>query len=158
MDNFFSWLESTGPAVAIAESAWIFPTMEAVHVVGLALLVGSIVTFDLHVLGIARRTRPTATLARAILPWTWTGFLLAIATGLVMFVSNATTYVDNKVFLVKMGLLIVAGLNALLFHLHPHGRRFTAVGDLTPLLRTSAAASLSLWVTLVVMGRWIGFA
>lgn len=157
MSAFFDWLEQTRLATAIAEGAYAFPVLEALHVVGLALVLGSIATFDLRILGWAGRSRTTAGLFRDILPWTWIGFTVAIVTGLAMFASSATTYVDNKVFLVKMALLLLAGANVLFFHVHPQ-RKMLAAGQAVPgLLRASAALSLSLWLTIVVLGRWIAF-
>jgi uncharacterized membrane protein len=157
MTDFFALLESTPPAAAIAESAWMFPTLETLHVLGLAFVVGSIAAFDLRTLGLAWPARRLETLAREILPWTWTGFAIAVATGLLLFSSAATDYVQNPAFLAKMGLMVLAGLNVLLFHFHPHQQRFTAEGRVSPLLRGSAAVSLTLWTAIVVLGRWIGF-
>jgi len=157
MTSFFVWLESTPLAVAIAESRWMFPTFEVLHVFGLALVVGSIAAFDLRTLGLAWPSRRLETLVREILPWTWSGFVLAVVTGLLLFLSSAATYIENRVFLAKMALLLLAGLNVLLFHFHPHHHRFTVEGQVSPVLRASAAVSLTLWTAIVVLGRWIGY-
>lgn len=157
MMPFFAWLEATSPAVEVAESAWLFPTLETLHVLGLALVVGSIAAFDLRTLGWAWPTRRRETLVREVLPWTWTGFGITVATGLLLFSSSATVYAENKVFLVKMGLMALAGANVLFFHLHPHHRLKLPAADVSPILRASAAVSLALWVSIVVLGRWIGF-
>ena len=157
MISFFAWLEVTPVAVAVAESAWIFPTLEVLHVLGLALVVGSIAAFDLRTLGLAWRTRPLQTLVHEILPWTWSGFAIALATGALLFSSSATLYIENSAFLGKMALLVLAGLNVLFFHLHPHHRRLATQGHASLTLRTSAAVSLGLWTAIVVFGRWIGF-
>lgn len=157
MISFFARLESTPAAVAIAESRWMFPTFEALHVLGLAFVLGSIAAFDLRTLGLAWPSRRLETLVREILPWTWSGFALAVVTGLLLFISSAATYIENRVFLAKMALLLLAGLNVLLFHFHPHHRRFVGEGQVSPVLRASAAASLTLWTAIVVLGRWIGY-
>ncbi len=157
MSAVWAWLEQTRPATAIAEGAYAFPVLETLHVVGLALVLGSIATFDLRILGWAGRTRTTAELFRDILPWTWIGFTVAIVTGFAMFASSATTYVENKVFLVKMALLLVAGVNVLFFHFHPQRKVLAAEQAVPGLLRASAGLSLTLWITIVVLGRWIGF-
>ncbi|QJU58353.1 hypothetical protein HL653_11695 [Sphingomonas sp. AP4-R1] len=157
MTDFFAWLESTPPAAAIAESAWLFPTLETLHVLGLSFVVGSIAAFDLRILGIAWPARRLETLAHDILPWTWAGFGIAVLTGVLLFSNAATDYVQNPAFLAKMALMALAGLNVLLFHFHPHQRLFAAEGHVSPLLRGSAAISLASWTAIVVLGRWIGF-
>jgi uncharacterized membrane protein len=157
MPDFFAWLEATPLATTIAQSAWMFPTLEALHVLGLAFVVGSIAAFDLRTLGLAWPARRLETLARDILPWTWTGFAIAVVTGILLFCNAATDYVQNPAFLAKMALMVLAGLNVLLFHFHPHQRDFASDGEITRVLRGSAAASLILWTSIVVLGRWIGF-
>lgn len=152
-----AWLEATPLAVSVAESKWLFPSFEALHVLGVALVFGSIAAFDLRTLGLAWPTRAVGTLTRDILPWTWSGFALALVTGGLLFASSAIDYAGNTAFLGKMALLLLAGLNVLLFHFHPHHRRFREAGEVTPLLRISAALSLTLWTAIVVLGRWIGF-
>lgn len=157
MLDFFAWLENTPVSVEIAESAWLFPSLEALHVFGLALVVGSIAAFDLRTLGFAWPGRPLETLVRQILPWTWTGFGVAVVTGGLLFASSATSYVENPVFLFKIALLVFAGANVLLFHYHPHHQRFVTDGHVSTVLKGSALLSLTLWTAIVVLGRWIGF-
>lgn len=157
LTSFFAWLEATPLAVLIAESKYLFPTLETLHVLGLALVVGSIAAFDLRTLGLAWPSRRLETLVREILPWTWSGFILAVVTGTLLFISSATVYIVNPAFLMKMGLLVLAGLNVLVFHLHPHHRRFKGEGHVSAFLRISAALSLVLWTAIVGLGRWIGF-
>jgi hypothetical protein len=157
MINFLTWLETTSVGMAVAESAWLFPTLEVIHVLGLALVVGSIAAFDLRTLGLAWLSRPLETLVREVLPWTWSGFIIALVTGLLLFSASATIYVENGAFLGKMALLLLAGLNVLFFHLHPHHRRLVVKGHASLTLRASAATSLILWTGIVVLGRWIGF-
>jgi hypothetical protein len=153
----FEWLETLAIPAAVAESAWLFPTLEVLHVLGLALLVGSIAVFDLRTLRLAWPERPLETLLSEILPWTWSGFVIAFVTGLLLFSSSASIYVENSAFLWKMGLIILAGLNAAFFHFHPDHARLAAEGQATLTLRVGAGLSLSLWTAIVVLGRWIGF-
>jgi hypothetical protein len=157
MMSVFVWLENTPVASAIALSSWMFPALESLHVLGLAFVVGSIAAFDLRTLGLAWPARRLETLARDILPWTWTGFGIAVLTGVLLFSNSATDYVANPAFLSKMALMVLAGLNVLLFHFHPQQQRIAHEGHVSPLLRASAAVSLTLWTAIVVLGRWIGF-
>jgi hypothetical protein len=113
----------------------LFPILEAIHVIGLALSVGTIVLADLCVLG--WREKPIAKLA----PWTWAGFAVMLGTGAALFLSNVPRYVHNPGFLVKMGLLAVALLAH--FTVHRKGTRFAAV------------LSLALWSAVVISSKAI---
>ncbi len=113
----------------------LFPVLEAIHVMGLALSVGTIVMVDLWLLG--WRERPTTRLAR----WTWAGFALMLITGAALFFSNVPRYIHNPGFLVKMGLLALA----LLAHFTVH-RRAT---------RFAAVLSLTLWSAVVISAKAI---
>jgi hypothetical protein len=125
-----------------------------VHVIALTLVIGSIAVVDLRLLGIAARERDASQLIKAILPVTWVAFAFAVATGVLMFVANPISYIANTAFLVKLGLLLVAGVNMALFHVFAH-KHLATERALAP--RLSGAASLTLWVAIVTAGRWIGF-
>lgn len=157
MISTFEWLEGLTFAVAVAESTWLFPTLEVLHVLGLALLVGSIAVFDLRTLGLAWLERPLRSLVQDILPWTWSGFTIAFVTGALLFSSSASIYIENGAFLGKMALLVLAGLNALFFHFQPDHDRLSTDGQASITLRIGAGLSLILWTVIVALGRWIGF-
>jgi hypothetical protein len=134
----------------IASHPWLYPMLEAFHVVGIALLFGSLVLLELRIwgLGAALPVQPLAALA---LPLALAGFALAVLTGLTMFVSQAGELLANRVFVLKMGLLMLAGLNAAAFH---------ARGSLTLLDRTAklqTLSSLGLWLAVIICGRWIAY-
>jgi hypothetical protein len=157
--SFLHWLESTAPAVAISESSWLFPGIESVHVLAIALVVGSITMVDLRLLNINLRDRPVGELIAEVLPWTWASFAVAVCSGALLFSSNATHYWGIAPFRAKMLLLALAGINMLMFHATMHrsvdlwGRR-----PATPLVaKISGGVSLGLWIGVVTLGRWIGF-
>jgi hypothetical protein len=142
----------------IRESDWLFPTIETVHVFALVLVVGSIITVDLRLLGLANRDRPFSQLAREMLPWTWSAFVVAASAGVLMFSSKAVVYFSNIPFRLKMLCLLLAGMNMLWFHWA--GTRRLAAWDASmppPRARFAGAASLLLWSSIVAAGRWIGF-
>jgi hypothetical protein len=129
---------------------WLYPTVETLHVIGLALLVGAIVTFDLRVL----RAGPGFDLEawqRAVLPVARAGFVLAVAMGVLLFTVEATAYARNPVFLGKLVLIVLALGNVWLFH------RLAAHGGVTPGVRGAAAFSLLLWLLVAVCGRMIAY-
>jgi hypothetical protein len=153
-----AWLQDLPLPTQIRESEWMFPTIETVHVFALVLVVGSIITVDLRLLGLANRDRPFSQLAREMLPWTWTAFVVAAIAGVLMFSSKAVVYFSNIPFRLKMLCLLLAGMNMLWFHWA--GTRHLATWDTSmppPRARLAGAASLLLWSTIVAAGRWIGF-
>lgn len=134
----------------IATHPWLYPALEAAHIVGIALLLGSLVLLELRVWGLGVAL-PVAPLARLGLSVSLAGFCLAGGTGLMMFVSQAGELLANRVFVAKMVLLMFAGLNAAGFH---------ARGSLEKLDRTArlqTLVSLGLWVVVIICGRWIAY-
>jgi uncharacterized protein DUF6644 len=152
-------LEDSPMGVAVRESAWLFPTLETLHVISIALVVGTIMTVDLRLLHIAWRGRAASELIREIVPWTWMAFACAAMSGGLLFISAATRYADNGAFQLKMLLLLLAGLNMAIFHRYSY--RQIARWDRGPVVpaaaRLAGGFSLVIWIAVVVMGRWIGF-
>jgi len=152
-------LYATELAVQIRESEFAFPCIESVHVLAIAVVVGSVAVVDLRLLGWASRDRPVSRLSADVLPVTWTAFGVAALSGFLLFASNAPKYLENPYFRGKLVLLGLAGLNMLVFHLLV-GRDRAAwdAGRPTPrAARFAATLSLVLWTLVVACGRWIGF-
>jgi hypothetical protein len=142
----------------IRESDWLFPTIETVHVFALVLVVGTIMTVDLRLLGFANKERPFSQVASEMLPWTWAAFAIAALAGMLMFSSKALTYYSNIPFRLKMVCLLLAGINMAMFH-WLGTRRLEAWDRGRPprAAKLAGGASLLLWTTIVAAGRWIGF-
>jgi hypothetical protein len=154
-----AFLESSGLATTIRNSLLIFPLLEATHVMGLAMVFGTIAIIDLRLLGIASTHRPFTRVASEILKWTWAAFAVTAVTGALMFTTNADVYYHNFVFRTKMLMLVLAGINMLVFELTT-GRTTQRWDNATsaPLAgKTAAALSLVIWITIIFLGRWIGF-
>lgn len=151
-------LEHQPFAVAIAESTWLFPFFETVHVLALTVVVGSVAMMDMRLLGVGSKERSITELTRSVLPWTWTAFAVAAVCGAMLFSSKAATYYANIPFRVKMVCLAFAAVNMLVFHLFTE-RDIAAWDRGRPPLRVriAGAISLCLWVVIVATGRWIGF-
>jgi hypothetical protein len=158
-DHFLHWLEATSPAIAISESSWLFPGIETVHVLALAMVVGSITMVDLRLLDFNLRDRPAGELIAEVLPWTWISFVVAVCSGAVLFSSNASHYWGTVPFRAKMLVIALAGLNMLVFHATIY--RSVDVWGREPrtprAAKVSGAISLALWIGVVTLGRWIGF-
>lgn len=135
----------------IASHPWLYPLLESLHVVGVALLVGNLVLLELRVWGRGAEL-PVMALARLALGLCVVGFCLLGATGLLMFAAAPQEMLGNRFFLIKMGLVSAAGLNALTFHLR-HGLQ-----KLDGMARAQTVLSLGLWLGVIICGRWIAYA
>lgn len=141
---------------ALDAFAWIashpvaYPALEVVHLVGIGLLLGSLATFELRVWGLGRQL-PVPALARLALGLTVSGFGCALASGLLMFASQAGELVANRAFLWKMGLLMLAGTNAAVFHARG------GVGRCDAVARAQTLLSLGTWLAVIICGRWIAY-
>ena len=159
MQSLMEWLEATSPATFIHQNVWAFTTLEVVHVIAISLVIGTISIVDLRLLGFASTKRPFVEFARGILPYTWAAFAVALVTGSLMFMSRATDYYVNPTWLIKMGLIVVAGINMLIFELGTV--RGVAEWNLKPIppmpARLAGGISLTCWICVVIFGRWTGF-
>ena len=138
---------------------WI-PAVETTHLVSLALLVGSITTFDARLLGLGMRHVPVSRLGKRLLPWTWAAFSLNLATGALLFTKTAESlYCFNSAFRIKMLLILLAGVNMAVFHLTVY--RSVSKWDNshpTPLqAKLAGSFSILLWLCVVIAARWIPF-
>lgn len=134
----------------LATSAWAYPALEALHITGIGLLLGSLVLLELRVWGLGAAL-PVQALARLALPVAVAGFTVCLLTGTLMFASQANEFLVNRAFGIKLGLLTAAGCNAVLFH---------SRGGLERLDRTArwqSALSLGLWIAVIIAGRWIAY-
>ena len=152
--GFFEWCETTRIGTVVRDSLWLFPVIEATHLLGLSLLGGSLLVVDLRMLGWGLRGRPIAELARHVRPWLWAALGIMVVTGVPLFLSEAVKCYYNPAFWLKMRTLPLA----LLFTLVVRERmtRNPAL-DTSARTRLAGAVSLGLWLTVAAAGRWIGF-
>ena len=108
-------LEASGVARWMREALWAYPAVETVHIIGLALLFGTIVIVDLRLLGLGRNVSAVA-VTRNVLPWTLAGFGVAAVTGSLMFTAHAADFATLPIFLLKMTLIVLGGINAAWLH------------------------------------------
>jgi hypothetical protein len=152
-------IESTDIASSIRDSLYLFPMLESVHVIGLAIVFGTISIMDLRLLGLASTNRPFRMVASDILKWTWIAFIITFLTGGLMFTTNATAYFHNSVFQGKMALLLLAGINMGVFELTVgrSSRQWDTSPSPPAAAKRAAVISLTLWIGVIFLGRWIGF-
>ena len=135
---------------ALQSHPWAYPVLEAVHIIGIGLLLGNLVLLELRVFG-RSATLPLEALARLSLGIAFAGFALAATTGLLMFATQPAELLANRSFVLKMLLLVAAGCNAAWFH----GRG--SLARLDGLARAQLLLSTAIWVAVVFCGRWIAY-
>jgi hypothetical protein len=156
---FCQWLENSSWATAIHQSLWLFPMLETAHLFGIVSLVGATSALDLRLIGLTMKGEPVSRIARRLLPWAWAGLTIQVVTGFCLFASEATRCFENKAFRIKMVMLVLAGLNALIFHQTVY-RRVASWDEApaTPLgAKFAGCCSILLWFGIVAAGRWIAF-
>jgi hypothetical protein len=153
----FAWLETTAIANAIRTHAWIYPTLETAHYFGLALLVGGILLTDLRLLGFAARLPLKSMLG--LLWFVWAGFAINVASGTLIFIYGAEGFSASPAFRLKMILMLLAGINALIFTRAAAraGDRWIESGRVPPAIKAVATASVILWLGVVTAGRWMAY-
>ena len=155
-------LEASALAEAMRQGLWLYPSVEIIHLTGIALLFGSVAVLDLRLLGLSRSIS-VKRLAGHVLPWTAASFVLIIPSGLMMFTAHASDFIASPVFVIKMCLIMAAGLNAALFHAITF--RTAEVWDSEemrklpppPSARIAGALSLALWVSVIACGRLLAY-
>ncbi len=156
---FCKWLEQTTVGGGIRESLWLFPAIETLHLFGIVLLVGTSTVFDLRLLGWMKRRERVSEVWARLLPWAWAGFAAQVVTGALLFSSEAVKVYSNPAFRLKMLLLLLVGVNLLIFHWTAY-RKVAARdgGEAVPVgAKVAACVSILLWVGVVAAGRFIGF-
>jgi uncharacterized membrane protein len=161
MHAFQAWLLKTFMSVKIVSpfmhSKWGWPTCESLHFIGLSLLIGTIATFDLRLLGMAKRV-PIGALHKLV-PWGVGGYLINVTTGLMFLVTEPNQYFYNSAFHFKMLFMSLAGLNVLAFYSAVFRRvRFLPAGADAPLpAKLIGGISLFCWIAIIVCGRMLTF-
>lgn len=157
IDAPLAWLAATPLSRAMRGNAWLYPVVEIVHILGFAVLVGSVLLFDLRVLGCARGLSITA-LASHLLRWALASLLLVVPAGLLLFSAHPEELARNPVFQLKLVLIAAAGLNALAFHMFPYrgvGAWERALPP--PAARLHALLSILLWIGVISCGRLLAY-
>jgi len=139
-------------------ATWLFPLFNSLHVLSITLMLGALLMLDLRLAGFAAKVYPFSDLNRDFFPWIWTAFVIAVITGIALFITRASAHVLNPAFQWKMVLMLFAGLNMLALHwiLRTMATGLRA-GETPPLwVRLSGATSLLLWAGVMLGGRWMG--
>ncbi len=159
MSSVMQWLAETEWSIALHESQYAYAIIESIHVWALCLFVGFAVLLDLRLLGIVLRGVPVTHMIRRVLPWTKVGFAVMVVSGILLFYAIPFRTYHNVFFRAKAVLLVLAGLNAFVFHSRTF-RTVEAWDTALPLPRSArmaGLASLVLWTAIVFSGRMIAY-
>jgi len=181
LDGLLTWLYETAMASSIRENDWQFPMIESIHVLAVTVFLGSIIWVDLRILGVAYKDRSLRRFTKELLPITWVMFVVAVVSGFALFASNAVNYSHNIYFQLKILLLVLAGINMIVFQMwfstrieaydpshvaRLNSEQLASLGRIRQKLheisffwsgKWSALLSILIWVTVIALGRWIGF-
>ena len=153
----FSWLENTPVAIWVGVSLWGYPLLLSLHVIGLAIVVGIFATRDLRLLGLFPGLHPAAFLPLSKLGWA--GFLLNAVSGFLLFTSQASIFVSNTAFLIKIGCIVVGMVLAGVIQSRLRGELAAHHGaaGISNSTRVIALCSLSVWAAAIIAGRLIAY-
>jgi hypothetical protein len=156
---FCEWLATTRGSIALHESLYMYPLVESTHVLTLCVFLGLAIMMDLRLLGIALREVPMTDIKRRLGPWMVGGFAVMVVTGVLLFYAIPIRSYQSIFFRAKMVAMVLAGLNAWIFHTTIDRR--VAEWDRAPVpppaARRAGAMSLVLWAVIVVSGRMIAY-
>ncbi|WP_421724843.1 DUF2214 domain-containing protein [Bauldia sp.] len=151
MEALLTAIGSSDIAAFIRASRWVYPFVNAAHILGIALVVGTIIALDVRIFGFGRSITVTAA-ARFLMPFTITGLVLTIVAGILLFSVKPPEYAANPMFRLKLVLLLLALVNATLLR-----RRALHHDAPDTIMKVGAVTSLILWTGVLVSGRMIAF-
>jgi hypothetical protein len=156
---FFEWLADTSWSVDLHESQYAYPLIESIHVWTMAVFFGSVVMFDLRLLGVALRKVPASEVVDRLLPLTIAAFVIMVISGMLLFYAIPLRSYQSIFFRFKMLLMLLAGLNVWLFHsrIYPKVATWDVEGVPPRRARVAGAVSLVLWIGIIFSGRMIAY-
>ena len=144
----FRWIEASSLAEVIRQSAWLYPFIEIIHILGIVLVAGGAIFFDIQLLS---ANRNLVIKNRYLLSWSKRGLILAIPSGILLFATNALALSSDPIFGLKLLLLFLAAINAWIFHVRVYlPAKWTAA-------RSHAIISIILWISIISCGRLLAY-
>lgn len=155
----FEWIDALESSIALRESLNAYPILLTAHVVSMCLFSGLIAYWDFRLVGATLKGVPVSSIPKSLFPWALTGFAISVITGGLLFYSQPMRYFGNFYFWLKSGMLVLAGLNILVFHTSVY--RSVAEWDtdvrVPRAARIAGLVSLVLFAGIVVTGRLIAY-
>lgn len=152
------WLHDTPAAAVMRRSSATFTAINTIHALGIVLVAGTIMMVDLRLLGLGLRKETVKDVVSRIVPLTLCGFALMATTGLLMFFPEAVRYYKSPAFRIKLVLLMLLGLNALIFHLTVYRDASQwELGHVPVRARLAGLVSILFWIGVIACGRSIPY-
>jgi uncharacterized protein DUF6644 len=157
--ELFEWLGSTPWSIALHESRYAFLVVLTIHVLTLSVFVGTALMIDLRLLGVTMMRVPASQVIARLVPWSAAGLILMMTSGALLFYAAPLVRYQNVFFRMKMATLVLALLNAWLFHRTVYRRIADWDGDAVPprAARLAGGLSLVLWVVIITAGRMMAY-
>ena len=155
MFPFFQWCENSGLIVAMRSLKWLFPTIESIHLMGLALTGGAVLMLDLRLLGFGLQRQSLAQVAQDAQRWLLVSLAVMLPTGFLLFMASAVKCYYLPAFWVKMTSLSLALVFTFAVRRRVAMAEETRIGPLWT--KVVAVVSLSLWSSVAIAGRFVGF-
>lgn len=157
MDPILIWMESTWLNNLVVGYAWTWPTLESLHFVGLSLLMGALIVMDLRLIGFERAIPISA--VHSLMPLAILGFAINLITGVLFCFGDPFRYAINISFQLKMILVLLAGLNFLLYYFKVEPMLLAAgpTDSTPPIAKAVGVCSLAFWTGVLVYGRLIPY-
>jgi hypothetical protein len=156
MQAIFAALEHSALSVGLRASEWVYPLVNTLHIVGIALLIGPILILDWRLLRL-RASPAVSVLATVLLPTARGGFALAVFAGLLLFIARPLDYAFNTLFQLKLGCIVLALLNIALLHRSAAWGNALAHNRANGRVRLACGVSLLCWLMALGLGRLIGY-
>ena len=159
LEPILRWLQDSALGDVVRTTPFMYAALESLHILGIAVLVGPAFAFDLRLLGVGRQLVPVTKAARYLLPVSHLGLAVAVVTGILLFSAQTLGVAGSSAAPWKLGLLVLAGLNAFVFH-HGVYRRVDEWADAaatTVAARISAVVSMTTWTGVIFAGRFLAY-
>jgi hypothetical protein len=151
------WIESTDLSTTIREGALPYPILGGIHLLGIALFGGMLLATDLRLLGWAMQRRPVSDIVQQFQQWKRAGFVMVVASGMLLAWAEPQKLYRSPAFWIKMALFVLVGVHALVFRAGVYRNTTKLDKVVTPQAKLAAAISLILWAGLIISGRLIAF-
>jgi uncharacterized protein DUF6644 len=158
--QFAEWLSTTFPSVFIQDhNTWAIPTIQSIHIVGIAMVIGSVLMIDLRILGLAGMDQTLQQTTRRFGPWLTGSLWLLLATGILMVVGEPVRELVTFSFWLKMALVAIGTAAALIFQvaLRRHDRHWEETLTRSASIKTLAILTFLIWAFVIVLGRLIAY-
>ena len=158
MAEFSQWLYATPVSEYFRDAGWIVPAVQSIHIVAIAMLIGSSILLDLKLAGVVARTERPAVVYERYMPWAWGGLVVLLLTGMIMSIAEPDRVLSNWLFWTKMTLVVIGFLGTLLIRI-PMRREepMTQTPAWNLVAKPLGWLSLAIWIAIIVCGRWIAY-